>query len=326
VRKMKVKCPACYAEFYVPDTATTVTCPYCGAVFTIAKDRLQLFKEGHFYFPLDKRDPFDILLRFVERQYGAPAEVRVLQTQLKRELYYIPVHFFYVYGKAKVYGRSRKFGNITLDVKELDYIGIPAVDTPEARILNGYPFPIRGKRFFEERIKSIGKYYEPTLSKDNAERIVRRIISDMLRNEARESVAHVKNIYFENLVVDYRGLIHYPLWKIVYKYKNSSYTGFIDGATGIVINAEHPLTPKGRIQQFAIALSLIAVGVLFGSFLFSLNHTLPAIVSFVTGFISGLPALTRSVSLKVRASELKELDERKKLLFDNIMNTFIRFG
>jgi len=320
---MKVKCPVCYAEFNVPDTVTTVTCPYCGATFIIKRDKVMAYKEGHFYFPLDKRDPFDLLMRFIERQYGAPADIRSFSSQIKRDLYFIPVHFFYIYGKAKVYGDSKKFGNIVVNVEELDYIGIPAVNTPEARLLNGYPFPIRGKRFFEENIKKKGIYYDPKIDKKTAEEIAQKTLYEILNNEAKQSIDHMRNILYENIIVDYRGLVHYPLWRIIYRYKGKEYVGYVDGATGIIIQTEHPLTTKGRIEQFGIALLLIGIGLALGVLLYTMKHELASFASFISGFVSAFPALTRSVSLKVQASELQEMDEKKKVLFNKLVDIFI---
>ncbi len=320
---IKVKCPVCYAEFNVPDSTKTVTCPYCGATFTIEKDKEKIFKEGHFYFPLDKRDPFDLLMRFIERQYGAPADIRSFSSLVDKKLYYIPIHFFYIYGKANVYGSSRKFGNVIVTAEELDYIGIPAVNTPEAKLLNGYPFPIRGKRFFEEHIKRKGIYYDPKIDRKTAENLARQTLEEIIQNEASQSVSHVNNIYYENMIVDYRGLVHYPLWKIIYRYLGKEYIGYIDGATGIIINTEHPLTTKGRLEQFGLAILLIGIGAILGVFIYSLGYEPASIGSIIAGIVSASPAFTRSISLKVNASELQEMDEKKKVLFNKLLDMFI---
>lgn len=307
---MKVKCPRCYAAFQIPETANIVTCPYCGLVFALEADRVKLFEEGHFYFPLAREDPLDLLLRFAERQFAAPSDVRVSSTQVDRKLHYIPVHFYYLYARAAVDGSSKRAGEVSLVVEELDYVGIPATRNYVADLLHGYPFPIRGKKFFDEGVKRMGIYYEPVLREEAAKLMAEEAIKRAILREARNSVSRIRDVRYDKLVVDYRGLVHYPVWEISYRYGGTVYRGFIDGTTGAVIEAEHPQTVGGRAMQVGLSALMVSLGII--SFILAartLDAVLPGIFGFISGAAAAIPPLTRATKIKARASEVKELKE-----------------
>ncbi len=244
---MEVECPVCSAKFKIPDTITITTCPYCGTTFEVqSRERVG----DHFFFPVINKDSGGLLLKFLSRQYGAPADIVEAKIESKT-LHYLPVYFFYIH--ANLEGST---------AEEVAFIGIPATDEFEW-LLEGYPFPVRGKRFFDESIMKKGKYYEPKISKEEAEK---KAVEKVLRVVKEE--ADISGDYFTvdrvKLDVVYQGLVHYPIWEVHYTYGGKKFYGYVDGSTGLVISASYPLTQEARKKAGVIGISAIGIGLLFG--------------------------------------------------------------
>ena len=243
---MEVQCPTCSAKFKVPDTVSVATCPYCGTTF-----RLETKEElgEHFFFPPMRKDAGGVLLKFLSRQYGAPADITGAKIT-KKELHWVPVYFFYLHG------RSTRWSTI----EEVRFVGIPA-GSPFQKLLKDYPFPIRGKRFFDEAVVRKGKYYEPKMSREEAESIARSIMESALRSEASQEDKSLGGVEIE---VKYQGLVHYPLWEVHYEYGGQSFAGYIDGTDGRVVQAEYPLMSGARKKASFLGAGVLAAGLVIG--------------------------------------------------------------
>ncbi len=244
---MEVTCPTCSAKFKVPDTVEVATCPYCGTTFHVHTK-----KTGeHFFFPPMKKDAGGVLLKFLSRQYGAPADITGARIT-KKELHWVPVYFFYLHG------RSRRWES----VEEVQFMGIPA-GSPFESLLQGYPFPIRGKVFFNEDIVKKGHYYEPEVSREKAEELARVALINALKGEGSQEDKHISEEELE-LEVRYLGLVHYPLWELRYEYGDKEYWGYVDGTDGRVISAEYPLESGARKKATALAMGVVGAGAVLG--------------------------------------------------------------
>ncbi|AEK72280.1 hypothetical protein GQS_01890 [Thermococcus sp. 4557] len=243
---MEVQCPTCSAKFKVPDTVSVATCPYCGTTF-----KLETREEvgEHFFFPPMRKDAGGVLLKFLSRQYGAPADITGAKIA-KKELYWVPVYFFYLHG------RSTRWSTI----EEVRFVGIPA-GSPFQGMLKDYPFPIRGKRFFDEAVVGKGKYYEPKMSKEEAEAMARSIMESALRSEASQEDKSLGGVEIE---VKYQGLVHYPLWEVHYEYGGQSFAGYVDGTDGRVVQAEYPLMSGARKKATFLGVGVLAAGLIIG--------------------------------------------------------------
>ncbi len=308
----EVVCPYCGARLQVPVTAGEATCPYCGAVFVITDKGSAKPGETHFYYPVDKRfDPYDRLMRFLLRQYAAPKKLRNYSTIVDRKLHYVPIYMFYVKARGEARGRSRVFGERTVMLEESGIISIPASKTPLDRLLEDYPFPLAGRRFFNPEIKRMGIYYEPKLEESDALEIARAELLERLRLEAADSLREVYQFVTRVLDVEPRGLAHYPVWEIRYRYMGEDYTAYVDGATGVVIRAEYPQTVKGRTLALGAAAATLGAGLAggLGYMMLAGSHwqSLWAVVAgLITGGAAAAPAFSRSVHRKVSVTELEE--------------------
>ncbi|MCD6369335.1 MAG: hypothetical protein J7L38_06030 [Thermoproteales archaeon] len=304
---METRCPVCGAEIEVPKTISTTECPYCGTVFDVKtgeKSRLE-----HFYFPVYVKDPYDKLMRFLGRQYGVPTDLKLSSTYTKRLLHIVPIFFYHLHGRALVEAKSRKLGSFTAVVEEVDDIGIPAFSGKIAELLKEYPFPLRGKKFFEEKLKTMGIYYEPEIERVEADRTAETILTEKLSKEASEVAENFRLTKFLEFKVEHKGLVYYPIWELEYQYKGNVFKGFIDGVTGTVIQGEHPLALRSRVIQFTWSLVFIATGILFGFLVLQQSGAgLPgiaaALFSFIAGVAAALPQLIRTGARKVSASEI----------------------
>lgn len=264
---MEVQCPTCSAKFAVPDTVSVATCPYCGTTFEVESRE----KVGeHFFFPPVGKDPAGLLLKFISREYGAPADIVDARVKAK-VLHYVPVHFFYIHGNL-----------MGSTAEEVMLIGIPAVEKFK-ELLRDYPFPVRGKRFFDENIVKKGKYYEPEIGREEAEEEAISKVVAAIRAEARDSGDRFSEERLE-LDVHYQGLVHYPIWEVHYEYGGEEFHGFVDGADGRVIEAKYPMTSEARKKAGVLGGGILAAGIVAGI----IFGTAGGFWGFLGGFIPGL--------------------------------------
>ncbi len=308
----QVTCPYCGATFKVPETAGEATCPYCGAVFVITGRGAEKSSETHFYYPVDRRaDPYDRLMRFLLRQYAAPKRLRQLSTITARKLHYVPIYMFFVKAQGEARGKSRIYGERTVVLEESAVVSVPSSKTMLDSLLENYPFPLAGRRFFNPQIMRMGAYYEPRLDENDAREIAKASVLERLRLEAAESLKEVYHFVPRILNVEPRGLAHYPVWEIHYRYAGDEYTAFVDGATGVVIKAEYPQTVKGRTLAIGAAAATLGAGVAGGLGYMALvgSHwasTWALLAGLVTGGAAAAPAFGRGVRRRVTVTELEE--------------------
>lgn len=263
---MEVTCPTCSATFKVPDTVSVVTCPYCGTTFHVHTG--EEAEVEHFFFPPMKEDPAGRLLKFLSRQYGAPADITGARVT-KKELHWVPVYFFYLHGRSR----------IKETVEEVEFLGIPA-GSPFKTLLMNYPFPVRGKKFFDEGIVRKGKYYEPEMEREEAEEIARSRLKNALKKEASEESSYAGEL---ELNVKFQGLVHYPIWEVHYEYGGRSFVNFVDGTDGRVIRGEYPLMSEARKKATLLGSGLIGAGIVLGLIA-------SGVLSSAWGIVGGLSA------------------------------------
>ncbi|ACS33247.1 zinc ribbon domain-containing protein [Thermococcus gammatolerans] len=280
---MEVTCPTCSARFKVPDTVSIATCPYCGTTFHVQTGEES--KVDHFFFPPMREDPAGKLLKFLSRQYGAPADI-VDAKVTKKELHWVPVYFFYLHGRSK----SRE------TVEEVEFLGIPA-GSPFKTLLAEYPFPIRGKRFFDEAVVKKGKYYEPDVDREEAERIARSRLESALKKEASEESAYAGEL---ELNVKFQGLVHYPLWEIHYEYGGERFVNFVDGTDGRVIRAEYPLMSEARKKATLLGSGVIGSGLILGIIASAVGGSPWGIIGGLAGGVAGGIGIFMKGSVKKR--------------------------
>ena len=292
---MEVECPSCGAVFRIPETVKTYTCPYCGLVFGEKEE------QNHYYFPIMREEPYSILLNFLRRQFGAPSDIAASSTLSKRELHYIPVYFFYLYGRANAVCGKRGMTR----AEEGLYKGFVALSRFQ-ELLKDYPFPIRGRRFFRPEIMKMGRYHRPEFDEEEARKRASKTLENMIYSELRKQCRRPMNIRWEENRVEYRGLIHYPIYYLEYLYGGQGYSAYVDGSDGKIILAEHPLKLGTRAIQAAVSGGLITSSLILGiPISYLAGSPLPLVFALIGAIASSIPLLRRTVSRKVKSSELK---------------------
>jgi hypothetical protein len=301
---MEVECPGCSAKFRAPQSVKTFTCPYCGLVFG------ERAREDHYYFPIMNNEPYALLLNFLRRQFGIPSDIASSSSLHVRQLHYVPVYFYYLYGR--MIGRCS--GKGWTEAEEAVYRGVVA-SRFFRDILEDYPFPVRGKKFFREEIMNMGVYHSPEFSELDARNYVENMLYRMLKDELSRECKNVSEIRVEELKIDFRGLIHYPIYCIEYSYNRGKYTAYIDGVDGKVISAEYPIKLQTKTLQITVSLTLLMLGAFLGlSLSFMLWNPVPFIFSMIPAIGSSIPLLRRSLTKKVKSSEVKMILEEPRPL------------
>jgi len=294
-----VKCPGCGAVFRAPETARTFTCPYCGLVFGEKKP-----EEDHYYFPVIREEPYGILLRYLQRQFGAPSDIALNSSLRARTLHYVPVYFYYIYGRAA--GDCGRRG--WTEAEEGAYIGVVA-SRRFAELLRDYPFPVRGKRFFSEEVYELGEYHEPEFGEDEARRKAEDKLSTLIYGELGKQCSDIRRIEERERRVEYRGLVHYPVYHLIYSYGGVTYQAYIDGSDGKVITAEHPLKLQARAVQLAVSAALFIIAFIVGAaFSMSAGTFIPLIPPIIAAAVTSIPLLKRTIARKITTSELKTVE------------------
>ncbi len=299
---MEIVCPGCSARFQVPESVRTFTCPYCGLVFG------ERVVEDHYYFPVIKEEPYTMLLNFLRRQFGIPSDIVSNSTLKTKYLYYVPVYFYYLYGR--MIGRCG--GRGWTESEEAAYKGLVA-SRNFRDIFEDYPFPVRGKKFFRKEIMNIGFYQQPEFPEDEARNYVKAYLHKILEDELFRECKNLKEVSVEELRVDFRGLIHYPIYYLEYLYDDQTYSAYLDGVDGKIISAEYPIKLQTKTLQMIIGSLLLTCSIVFGLALsLIVGNPLPFIFSIVPAISSSTPLLTRSLTKKVISSEVKIIQEESR--------------
>ncbi|PLJ78036.1 hypothetical protein [Infirmifilum sp. SLHALR2] len=304
----EVECPRCGARFSVPLNASTVTCPYCFTIFS-PREGVRA-EETQFYFPLNNSlEPFEKLVLFIARQYAVPRELPKEFSVSRRELHWVPVHFFFADFKAEARGFSQVFGEATSEITETGLVSIPASGTWLDRELEHYPFPVRGKLPFNPEIKEKGIFHEPRVSREEAGKMAEAAVKAKIRLEAQESFSSLHALTVTKGEVEYRGLVYYPIWILEYTFRGERFQALVDGASGIVIKTQYPQTARGRLTLGAYSLLAILFGLAGGAaYAQSLGGGFLAIAGgLVVGVASAIAPLSRSATRVATASEYVEL-------------------
>lgn len=277
-----MKCPHCGAEFNVPSGVTTAVCPYCGTTINLETRKIEV---EHYVFSVlyDTNKAYNKLKAIVSRQFGAPADLSRASSLTFRQLHFLPLYVFFVEGRALCK---------EAEVIETESVAIPALKILPLEIPVKYRFPVRGRIYFKPSLIEAGKYYSPTLSKEEAEKIAKARIYYRLLGEVRLACpgAPIK------IDCKYEGIIHYPIWELEYSYRNEKFKGIVDAVCGEVFYAEYPMSTFHRTLALGLAAGMIMggliIGVSVGVFLKTIITS--AIGGLITGIIGAIPPLTKS--------------------------------
>ncbi|MCS7364043.1 MAG: hypothetical protein NDF54_01225 [archaeon GB-1867-035] len=281
-----MKCPHCGAEFNVPSGVTTAVCPYCGTTINLKTKEIEA---EHYAFPIiyDTNKAYEKLKSIVSRQFGAPADLSKASNLTFRQLHYLPLYIFFIEGRALCK---------EVEVIETESVAIPALTMLPLEIPAKYRFPVRGRMYFKPSLVEAGKYYTPTMSREEAEKIAKMKIYYRLLGEVKLACPG------SPIEIDckYKGLVHYPIWELEYSYSNERFRGIIDAVCGEVFYAEYPMSTFHRTLALGLAAGMIIGGLIvgIGVGLFLKSIATSAIGGLIAGIVGAIPPLTKSAFRK----------------------------
>ncbi len=270
-----LQCPYCGARFEVPETVAIAVCPYCGT--TVWQATGEIFKE-HYMFELsiEYNKAFDIVRKIAQRQFAAPEDIAKTIQPAAGRIHFIPLYLYQV----KV--RAECPNNPEAGLEE-EYRVSLAMKNPPRGVPRSYPFPVRGRRFFEPATIERGKYHQPDIDpKELLEEVSSRARTRALR-EAYNSCSNPR-------IIDetkWLGIVHFPVWDIEYSYKGKKYKALLDAAEGSVIYLEYPIGVKERGVLLSAGIGGIIASALLGLGVGIAGHHIVA--GSVGGFIASLP-------------------------------------
>ncbi len=310
-----LKCPYCGSEFRVPEGVATATCPYCGYTFHI---RTGEKLEEHYYFKIvfSSSRGFERLLKFIERNFGAPADFITSAELRSATLHYIPIHAVHAEAEGEcMYSEGfwfwkRSYEGDFYEVK--DYFILGNNEPWFASMLEKFRFGLRGREYFKPKLLKIGKYYRVEVDREEAIRRARELVIEDLRKDLKTGCAGEEIV--KNVRIEYLGVTHYPIWEFRYRYnryKSLDMKALVDASSGRTLYAEYPQTSKARKEAGVVAGLLIGLGALgsalSGSAFFEGGlATGAAAVGAVLGLIAAIPALKHAFESVAKASERLE--------------------
>ena len=278
-----IQCPYCGARFQVPETVTIAVCPYCGT--TVWQASGEIFKE-HYMFELrvEFNKAFDYVRRIAQRQFAAPDDIGEKARPEAGRIHFVPLYLYQV----KVRAECPENPEAGLEEK---YRVALALRNPLPGLPRSYPFPVRGRRFFEPATLERGKYHQPDLDPEELlEEVASRARSKALR-EALNTCPNPKLVDESKWL----GIVHFPVWEVEYSYQGKRYRALVDGSEGTVIYLEYPIGVKERGILLSAGIGGIIASALIGAGIGAAAHSLLA--GAAGGFIASLPGAYSALRL-----------------------------
>ncbi len=286
----EIRCPYCGARFTVPETVGIAVCPYCGT--TIRVETGEQFAEHYMYYArIDINRAYSRAMGIALRQFAVPEDLEARASIVRGLLHYVPLYLFHIRVIASCPD------NPEAGIEER-YINMLAASIRPRGLGLSYPFPTRGRRYFEPAKLEMGKYYQPD---KKPEEILGRLTPAYVGKALMEAY----NDCDEPEVRDesrWEGLVHYPFWELAYTYNGSEYYALVDATDGTVVYLEYPIAGKMRGTLAAGAIASLAAGLIGGilgghyaiaSLAIPSGHAAWA----AAGIISGIPAAYRLLRL-----------------------------
>ncbi len=290
---MQVKCPHCSAVFNAPDTVYYVVCPYCGTVLKYVAGRFEDTGIGHFYYPINQRDPYPDLIEYLYKHTIVPDDFKDAADLRDRKLYYIPLYSYFVDGEVSLYLRDQ----LVITYAHGEYVAVPAVDVGMvSKLLAPWDTALEGKRFYDPSIREMGEYYDPEIHPFDIAWLAELVYKWWARIRVLEEYGYP---YWADVAVsttDFRGIVHYPVWWIRYYYKGCFYDAYVDGVDNRVILAQYPVRFFGRLLRGLYALGLGFISAILSYNIISMIAPIKEL-QIISGLVTGSVALVSVASI-----------------------------
>lgn len=286
----EVQCPYCGARFTVPETVSIAVCPYCGT--TVRVETGERLAEHYMYDArFDVNSAYRRAIGVALRQFAAPEDLGSGASIARGLLHYVPLYLFHIRVIASCPD------NPEAGIEER-YVSVLATSTRPRGLSRYYPFPTRGRRYFEPAKLEMGKYHQPDVKPEE-------ILERLTPVYAGRALMEAYNDCDEPKVRDesrWEGLVHYPFWELAYTYNGEEYYALVDATDGTVVYLEYPIAGKKRGALAAGAIASLAAGlvggILGGHYAMASLAVAPGHAAWAAaGIVSGVPAAYRLLRL-----------------------------
>lgn len=298
--RQNLSCPRCGAGISAAPEAVVLACPYCETPLQHTDT-----SSAPPYFPvsLSDQEAQQTLLRFLLNRFGIPGDMERKFRVESCEQVYLPVHLFTV------------SAYLTDAISETDTTAVLCTHSPwYGPALSTHRFAARAKLLMDPaQVKA--RTYPTQLSADKVLDRANAFGQTLLARDRKRFSGVTEDTRVQQ---EDHGQVFYPFFEISYRYGARKYRGVLDASSGVVCQAEHPMSYRARAVVIAAggimlaftafcALVFIVFGVAAGDGVFFLS-------AFLSLF-AGLPATARILWSAMRSHKGAEnLDAREQHL------------
>ena len=239
-----IRCSHCGAPVDFQPGEIIATCRYCG--FTTVIETGEAFKFEHSLL-LNKFNEIEIeavIKDWMNSGFLKPSDLPKKSKILNKDLVYLPFWIVSVEAKTRYKGIFERIAPPVLKEnkieKEYNWLVL-------AREASGFPtreydIPLEGKIPFDfRRIEGFARVLNSEIERDEALDLTKQEIEAHHRYLLQQDVDRIIEIYTE-MNVKQAVYLHSPIWFVKYEYKGQVYHLAIDGAGGMVIKGDIPLS------------------------------------------------------------------------------------
>lgn len=298
--RQNLSCPQCGAAISAAAEAVVLACPYCETPLQHADT-----SGAPPYFPVSLSQPEaeQVLLRFLLNRFGIPGDMARRYRVEECKQIYLPVHLFTVNAR------------LTASISEADTTAVMCNRSPwYLSALARHRFAARAKLLMDpDKVKA--KVYPVQLTKDKVLKQVDAFGKTLLARDRKRfsGVAEDTRVTHED-----HGQVFYPFYELTYRYGRRTYRGALDASSGVVCQAEHPMSLRTRAVVMAaggVMLAFTGCCALLFVLLAVAAEDPVFVLSALLSLVAGLPATARIFWAATRSHKgAEDLDVREQHL------------
>jgi hypothetical protein len=240
----EISCPHCGAPLPFEPGEIFATCRYCG--FTVAIETGKAFTFEHSML-VNKYDPAKIeepIKVWMNSGFLKPPDLAKKSKIVEKNLVYLPFWVVSVEVKSQYKGVFERIAPAVVKEGTIEkryewlVLARKASDFPTRE----YDVPLEGKVPYDFRkVEGFAKVLNSEMDKDEAVELAKQQIEEHHRYLIQQDVDKIIEMKSE-VKLNQTVYLHAPVWFIKYEYRGKIYQLLIDGAGGMVIKGDIPLT------------------------------------------------------------------------------------
>jgi hypothetical protein len=240
----KLSCPHCGAPLPFEPGEIFATCRYCGFTVVIETGKAFTFEHSMLTNKYDQTKIEEPVKVWMSSGFLKPQDLAGKSKIIEKNLFYLPFWVVSIEVKSQYKGI---FERITPAITkegaiEKKYNWLVLASKATNFPTKEYDVPLEGKIPYDFRkIEGFAKVLNSEIDKDEAVELAKQQIEEHHRYLIQQDVDKIIEMKSE-FKVNQTVYLHAPVWFIKYEYKGKFYKILIDGASGMVIKGDIPLT------------------------------------------------------------------------------------